>query len=203
MGIPLVIVALMIEAGIGPVQEYCLRTFDTPKAALVGYAYFGGCIINLVTAAYSGDVEGAWSFLHEQADARAERGEPQPMFGMATPFLLVLLLATVSFFGISLIGASQDTGLASFLYLPVAAFGSLSALLCDSLDRRRVWSGSGKPRGHGTESILTGRLLPVLSEALYGDAWRGGVHVFRRPAVELAAPTRRETERQREAQGCW
>jgi len=109
MGIPLVIVALMIEAGIGPAQEYCLRTFDTPKAALVGYAYIGGCVINLVTGAYSGDVEGAWNFLREQADARAERGEPQPMFGMATPFLLVLLLSIVSFFGISLIGASQNT----------------------------------------------------------------------------------------------
>jgi hypothetical protein len=109
MGIPLVIVALMIEAGIGPAQEYCLRTFDTPKAALVGYAYIGGCIINLVTGAYSGDVEGAWNFLHEQADAIAERGEPQPMFGLATPFLLVLLLSTVSFFGISLIGAFRNS----------------------------------------------------------------------------------------------
>lgn len=110
MGIPLVIVALMIEAGIGPVQEYCLRTFDTPKAALVGYAYIGGCIINLVSGAYSGDVQGAWNFLHEQANARAMRGEPQPMFGVATPFLLVLLFTVVSFFGISLIGAPQQHG---------------------------------------------------------------------------------------------
>ena len=105
MGVPLVVVALMIEAGIGPAQEYCLRTFNTPKAALVGYAYIGGCIINLVTGAYSGDLQGAWNFLHEQADARAERGEAQPMFGVATPFLLVLLLSIVSYFGISLIGA--------------------------------------------------------------------------------------------------
>ena len=71
MGIPLVIVALVIDAGIGPVQEYCLRTFDTPKAALVGYAYIGGCIINLVSGAYSGDVEGAWNFIHDQAAARS------------------------------------------------------------------------------------------------------------------------------------
>jgi drug/metabolite transporter (DMT)-like permease len=108
MGIPLVIIALLIDAGIGPVQEYCLRTFDTPKAALVGYAYIGGCIINLVTAAYSGDLQGAWDFLHEQAAANAEAGEPPPPLGFATPLLLVILLATISFFGVSLIVSIVD-----------------------------------------------------------------------------------------------
>lgn len=110
-GVPLVSLALVIDAGIGPVQEYCLRVFGTPKAALVGYAYMGGFAINLVTAGFSGDLQGAWTFLQEQAAAEVEGEGGAGVLGMATPVLLVMLLSTISYFGVSLIVSSASASL--------------------------------------------------------------------------------------------
>ena len=90
---PLVTLALVLDALIGPVQEYCLRSFGTPKAALVGYAYMGGFAINLGVATVSGDLGGAYGFLLQAETVQ----------GQLTPVVLVVLLATISFFGVSLI----------------------------------------------------------------------------------------------------
>ena len=74
---------------------------------------------------------------------------------------------------------------------------------CDSFDRRRVWSGSSEPRGHSTEGVHTGGVLPFLSEAVYFDARRGDLRVFCWFAVELTAAAPREAGGAGEAETVW
>ena len=55
-GVPLISLSLVIDAGIGPVQEKCFRNYDTTKPELLAWAYGGASAFNSVLAVVSGDM---------------------------------------------------------------------------------------------------------------------------------------------------